>query len=54
VQVFLAWHAGFGYALTHLAHRPAAASALCAALGDYAPARDALRPAALWESLRPR
>lgn len=53
VQLFVCQPALLSYAVARLAARPALASVLNRALGDVAPARDALRPGYLAALLRP-
>jgi geranylgeranyl reductase family protein len=53
IQLFLASPRWFGYAIGNLSQRPALATVLAGVLGDYHPARAALRPAYLAALLRP-
>jgi geranylgeranyl reductase family protein len=53
IQLFLASPRWFGYAIGNLSRRPALAAVLAGVLGDYHPARAALRPAYLAALLRP-
>jgi menaquinone-9 beta-reductase len=53
VQLFLGSHRLFEYVTRHLARRPELARVLAGVLGDYRPAREALRPTYLWSLLSP-
>jgi len=53
VQGLLAWPPAMRYALRRLAARPGRAEVLGAVLGDYRPAREALRPSFLCGLLWP-
>jgi flavin-dependent dehydrogenase len=53
VQLFLSSYRLFGYVADHVAARPDLARQLAGVLGDYEPARTALRPSFLWSLLRP-
>ena len=53
VQVFLSAPPLFERALGQMTERPAVTRVLSGVLGDYEPARPALRPAYLWSLLRP-
>ena len=53
VQLFLGSPWGFDYVVRRLSARPHVARLLAGVLGDYRPARSALRPSYLWALLKP-
>ena len=53
IQLFLGSPRLFEYVIRHLSERPRVARAVAGVLGDFEPARSALRPRFLWSLLKP-